>query len=665
MTGEEARSAKRIGAYSLGFLRQTSLRRCLKNAGYQIVPGPMARDLDGIAVWGDRPVARRALAASKRRGVPPVFVEDAFLRSVTPSESGPVIGLTIDHKAPYFDCSRPSNLEDLLNAAQPSAGLDDVFDQYLGSGLSKYNRWLPVPEELESGSFVLVADQKRDDASIRLGGAGPREFAQALEAALDENPGLPIYIKTHPRANWGHFDPANLPAGVSILPRGLDPVDCVKRAHQTYCVTSQLGFEDCLQGGTPRVFGVPFYAGWGLTGDEKPCARRQNTLDRGTLFRVVMQEYCRWFCPLDGAGVDLSSAMHGLSARRQHDNRARAVSVAVGMRPWKRRWVGKLFPSVAFAPPRLETIKRLHRPGTSVCCWANQVTPDLEAACRSRSIGVLRMEDGFLRSRGLGAALVPPGSVVLDGAGIYYDPSRPSDLETAICRAEEAPEKERARNLLAILRAGGMSKYNVGSNTFLRPTEARGRKCILVPGQVEDDASIIKGASDIRTNRALLQCARQENPDAFVIYKPHPDVEAGLRQGDVPPEHLSGNADLVIRDTDPIAAIMAVDAVWTMTSLIGFEALLRGREVVCLGQPFYSGWGLTTDRIAPPDRRNPVTLEALVQGALIDYPTYFDPGSGLALSVEQHLKRLSLGARYQRGAELDLWRLLQKLRRWI
>jgi capsular polysaccharide export protein len=37
--------------------------------------------------------------------------------------------------------------------------------------------------------------------------------------------------------------------------------------------------------------------------------------------------------------------------------------------------------------------------------------------------------------------------------------------------------------------------------------------------------------------------------------------------------------------------INQVNEVWTMTSLLGFEALIRGKSVTCLGLPFYCGWG--------------------------------------------------------------------------
>ena len=81
-----------------------------------------------------------------------------------------------------------------------------------------------------------------------------------------------------------------------------------------------------------------------------------------------------------------------------------------------------------------------------------------------------------------------------------------------------------------------------------------------------------------------------------------------------------------------------------MTSLLGFEALLRGKPVTCYGAPFYAGWGLTTDLGAVPARRSTkVSLEALVHATLIDYPRYFDPVTGMACPVEVVIERLASG----------------------
>lgn len=95
-----------------------------------------------------------------------------------------------------------------------------------------------------------------------------------------------------------------------------------------------------------------------------------------------------------------------------------------------------------------------------------------------------------------------------------------------------------------------------------------------------------------------------------------------------------------------------------MTSLLGFEALLRGLKVTTTGAPFYAGWGLTTDKGRVPARRGRhVNLESLAHAALIDYPRYFDPVSKLPCSPELALKRLSEGG-FQHGPAN---RLLAKL----
>jgi capsular polysaccharide export protein len=169
---------------------------------------------------------------------------------------------------------------------------------------------------------------------------------------------------------------------------------------------------------------------------------------------------------------------------------------------------------------------------------------------------------------------------------------------------------------------------------------------------VEDDASIRLGAGEVRTNRALLEQVRAANPDAVLLYKPHPDVEAGLRPGAIPPEDLAHLADLTLHNADPLALIAACDEVWTITSTLGFEALLRGKPVTTLGAPFYAGWGLTRDLGPVPPRRlrradgslqpRP-TLAALAHAALIAYPRYIDPVTRRPCPPEVALERLALG----------------------
>lgn len=248
--------------------------------------------------------------------------------------------------------------------------------------------------------------------------------------------------------------------------------------------------------------------------------------------------------------------------------------------------------------------------------------------------------DRFLRSTGLSASLTPAASLVLDECGIYYDPTRPSQLERSIAASDGLPAfaLRRAAELRRRILAAGVSKYNVKAVAL--PDIPEGRR-ILVVGQVENDASIRLGAGEACTNLGLLRAAQMANPDAYIIFKPHPDVEAGLRDGKLGAQDYS---DAVMTNADPVKLIEGCDEVWTMTSLLGFEALMRGKDVTCSGAPFYAGWGLTRDMGPKCSRRGcAVTLDQLVHAALVDYPRYVDRVSGLPCTAELIVGRLAEG----------------------
>ncbi len=639
-------SGRKLGVYSLGFLKDRRLRQALAAAGWDVVAGPLSRDIEAVGIWGARPVSARGVRAAGLRGVPLVHIEDAFLRSVTAGTGAPVMGLTIDCTGNYLDMAGPSDLEILLNrpVTPPDAAELAVFDDFLRSGLSKYNdHWRPS-SELPSEPFVLVVDQLRGDASIALGGAGADTFASMLDAAMSENPGLPVYIKRHPRAvdapERGHF--SDLPEGARFLPDGFSVADVLARAQAVYCVTSQVGFEAILRGHIPRVFGGAFYAGWGLSRDEMALPRRVTAHTPAGLFQRVMVEYPVWFDVYGGGVADFSSALRGLEARRRAHFIKVQTGVAVGMRRWKRRFVTGFLGPCGFCDAPGQAIAKAER--KDVVVWASREPSGLAQACARAEVTLVRMEDGFLRSVGLGADLTEPLSLCLDDLGIYYDPSGPSRLERLIeaSRALSPAQLARARAVRQRVVKLGLSKYNTGAEA---PAAPKGVRVLLVPGQVEDDASIRLGTGEVRTNLDLLKVARRDNPEAYIVYKPHPDVEAGLRIGAVPDDDLAALCDQVLRGVSAQAALDMADEVWTMTSLIGFEALMRDKQVVCFGQPFYAGWGLTKDRAAPLERRAAgVSLDALVHATLIDYPVYRDPLSGLACPVEVVIERLASGA---------------------
>lgn len=634
-----ATAGQRLFYYNLGFARQRAVRRILQLSGYSLHLGLPARG-DAVVVWGNRPSARRGLAVAARRGVAVVRVEDAFLRSIHPGRDAP-LGLIIDPIGVHFDGTRPSVLEQIL-ARDPLDDHNLLARAHAGMArlraldLSKYNAHATPPPP---PGYVLVIDQTLGDAAA----PDPGLFRAMLSAAMEDHPGARILIKSHPETEAGrkrgHFS-----AG-AFMPAGVSPRDALEGAIAVYTVSSQMGFEAILAGHRPHVFGQPFYAGWGLTVDANPPARRGRRLSRAQLFAAAMILAPRWYDPFLDRLCSFEQAVDILEARVSAYRMDRAGHVALGMRMWKRARLNAMFGGVkplVFGGPDDAV-----RMGRGVIVWAGKEPPDLPA-----DLPCLRIEDGFIRSRGLGARLVPPLSLVADDLGIYYDPSRPSRLEHLIAQPLDDIARQRTQVLLDRLRGANLSKYNLAGAT---PDLPKAGNRILVPGQVEDDASIRLGAGGIRTNLDLLRAARAAHPEGFIIYKPHPDVEAGLRPGAV---SAAGLADMVAVQADPIGLILQCDLVFTMTSLLGFEALLRGRPVTCTGAPFYAGWGLTQDLGVVPDRRTRVDLLQLVHAALIAYPRYYDPVTRQICPPEVVIHRLIHG---QIGAGHPMLGLLAKL----
>lgn len=663
---------RRLFFYNAGFLRQPRLRRILTLAGHELrlgLPGPQ----DGVVVWGCSPYAGRGEAVAARRGVPLVRLEDAFLRSVRPGRMGGApIGLLIDGLGVHFDSAGPSMLEHLL-ARHPLDDSNLLSRARDGIGrlqalhLSKYNTHDPDLAPPPPG-YVLVIDQTRGDASIRHAGASASTFREMLIAAQEENPGARVVIKVHPETQLGlragHYGPEDARGPVSLLTDPVSPWRLLEGAVAVYTVSSQLGFEAVLAGHRSVVFGQPFYAGWGLTDDRAPLPRRHRRLTRTQLFAGAMLLAPTWYDPCRDRLCRFEEAVDQLEAEVRAFRQDRAGHVAAGMRLWKRGRLQAFFGSqkpLIFRDDPAKAAALASATGRSLLIWAGKEPVGFPLPAQ---IIKLRVEDGFLRSRGLGAELVPPLSLVCDDLGIYYDPSRESRLERLILSAPPPGGLARAEALQARLVAGRVTKYNLPGAGL--PSLPEGRR-ILVPGQVEDDASIRLGASEVRTNLNLLRAVREANPEAWVIYKPHPDVEAGLRPGVVSLQDCTGLADHLARESDPVALIEACDEVWTMTSLMGFEALLRGKPVTCLGAPFYAGWGLTRDLGPVPARRRQAadghplprpSLAQLVHAALIAYPRYYDPFSRLACPPEVAVERLAGGLLPRPGPSL---RLLAKL----
>lgn len=587
--------------------------------------------------WGQKWSGRRAVAIAAKTGAKFQLIEDGFLRSVGRLDQ--TSSLVFDDRGIYYDATAPSQLEALIaEPLTPEAQLraENLVQTWRSLRLSKYNSAPEYAPDLPD-TYVLVLDQVAGDVSVGSGMADSASFDQMIRAALDENPDATVIVKVHPdvftRAKKGHLDIDALAKDprIRIVAENCHPVRLIEHASAVYTVTSQVGFEALIWGKKVRCFGMPFYAGWGLTADKLAAPERRGAASLVQLVHATLAKYPRYFDPERQTQSEVETVMQHIGLQRRMMFRFPRQTYALGFSRWKRPFVRRFLKGadVRFAKHLSEIPE-----GATVAIWGNNIPADA-----SPTLSFLQIEDGFLRSSGLGADLIEPMSWVIDDLGIYYDATRPSRLEEILQTTDFTDDIcARAKHLRAKLVSTGVTKYNLGGELWQRPTAAA--KVILVPGQVENDASIRFGAPDIKTNLGLLKAVRAANPDAYVIYKPHPDVVAGLRRAGSTESDAAHHCDDIVSRGDTVQMLADVDEVHTMTSLLGFEALIRGVPVTCYGQPFYAGWGLTKDILPIGRRSRRLELDGLVAGALLLYPSYTSRVTKVFTSPEQAIVEL-------------------------
>jgi capsular polysaccharide export protein len=630
---------------------------------------PIAR-LPGISVflegypetvigWGRKRSGASAQQLAAKKQLPFLLLEDGFLRSV--ERKDPPLSIVLDDLGIYYDASGPSRLEKLIaepldhEAVTRSRALVEAWRE---ARVSKYNQAReytgPLPADGFAAPYVLVCDQTYGDASVNCGQADGSSFARMLSAALEENPNCVVVVKTHPDVlvggKRGYFDPAqlrNMPR-VHVLAQDCHPARLIEEAQAVYAVTSQMGFEGLLWGKKVRTFGMPFYAGWGLTEDDMPAPARRREVSLEQLVHAALVRYPRYVDPETGKRCDPEAVLAHIGLQRTMRGRFSREVYALGFSPWKkpilRRFLGGSNVHFARTPSRVPA-------GATVAIWGSEAPPELSPESR-----VLRLEDGFLRSVGLGADLIDPVSWNCDPVGLYYDSRSPSQLEQLLSDANFTPTLiARAEALRQRILAAGITKYNTGATPWKRPENDR--RVILVPGQVERDASIRFGAPGIRTNMEMLRVVRAAHPDAYIVYKPHPDVVAGLRAAGCNENNAGSLCDEIVLNCSIATLLTQVDEVHTLTSLTGFEALLRQVPVTCYGQPFYAGWGLTADMAPIARRARGLNLDELVAGTLILYPAYVSRVTGRFTTPERAVDEL-IAWREKGGGRLSPYRRL-------
>ena len=619
---------------------------------------------DVLIGWGQKANTRQIKQQAQALGLPYWQLEDGFIGYIGhPAKGGMAVSLIADPVGIYYDARQPSRLEQLIATpcdAGTLARAERLIGELVRLGVTKYNCYASRPDIASAAGprspsvaevkglpaalaqrllqdarpRVLLVDQVAGDLSIPGALASEADFVAMVEAARRNHPHARLLLRTHPDTRFGKKSGvlARLKlSDVEIVADHCHPHALLSLVDAVYTVSSQLGFEGLLLGKPVYCFGMPFYAGWGLTHDSKQCERRNLQVSLAQLVAAALIHYPRYLDPVLGQRCEVEEVIAIIARQQKPAPRWRRLYL-VGFSLWKRAFMQ------AFCHHLAEELRFVRKPpkrltgDEQVLVWGSR-HPDLTSA--------IRVEDGFIRSRGLGSNLCRPSSLSIDPVGIYFDCRTPSGLEQLL-NYQQLTEQEvmRGQALLELLKRHGVSKYNVGTiQSFTPPSDGRTR--VLVVGQVDGDASILTGSPTIRSNEQLLWAVRAAKPEAHIIYKPHPDVVAGNRAGAISAACLAECVDSQVLDIGLTSLYPHVDELHTMTSLSGFEALVQGVKVTTWGQPFYSGWGLTTDAHPPARRQRTLPLAALVYLTLVAYPLYIDWQTGLWISPEQLIRQLA------------------------
>lgn len=472
-------------------------------------------------------------------------------------------------------------------------------------------------------TFWLHAVSAPQGCDVLINAKDTQSFARLLSLAKRERPGCRPCLRS----------PTAISSDFPYVSAATDPWTLSESIAHVVCdADDEFALVAALSGCTVTVVGN---------------GRFEDLSNSAALRDVVRRELIdqwSWFSPFDGKPLSPVDAIAMLRGWRDLIGRNRHILDVEGVARWKRLTVDPMLWD-GTSPVRYSARKsHFDAPANGYAlAWLSRSNERALERLRQRQIPVGEIEDGLIRSIGLGANCVPPLSIVVDRLGPHFDPAKPSELEQILQSADISRDYlSRAALLRDTIVETGIGKYgrDAASLPNCKVSRADRRRTVLVTGQVEDDRSVMCGAAGMN-NLDLLKSARSHEPDAWIIYRPHPDVEAGHRKGAIPATSVLALADEIDRAT-PIARLFGrVDAVHVLTSLAGFEALLRGCKVFTHGVPFYAGWGLTTDLGPVPARRTRQrSIDELVAAALILYPRYVDPVTLLPCEPETVVDRI-------------------------
>lgn len=233
----------------------------------------------------------------------------------------------------------------------------------------------------------------------------------------------------------------------------------------------------------------------------------------------------------------------------------------------------------------------INRVNPVIYIWGYKAPDYLIEYVRDQELDIFFLEDGFIRSGPDNESGAPPLSIVMDSQAPYFDTTRPNDLTDLIANfdfEQSGYDEALTQEMLDYYVAHRVSKYNHQPYVDIVPIYGvKNKRRILVLGQVPHDDSLKYGGGIGITILDVVNQAIVENPDAQIIVKPHPMT---LNDSSIVTSLAELECFILTQSIHLVDALETIDHVYTITSLGGFEALLRGKKLTVLGQPFYYSW---------------------------------------------------------------------------
>ncbi|MFN4059007.1 MAG: hypothetical protein ACK4HW_12640 [Roseinatronobacter sp.] len=637
-----------------------------------------------IALWGRLPLAyrRKSLAA----GLPVVQVDEGFLRGPElPGRTSLPLSYVVDDLSPYYDGTTQSRLEKMLATYEFEAdpdlmqSADALIAEMVAKGVGSFSHGI-APRDMsalygrKSHKRVLVLGHHPEARALLLGNVNNVSNVQALLLARREHPGAQIIFKPHPQylaqareaclAEVNEHAHEILVLDLDIpLAAALDGVDHV------VTVCSLGGFEAALRGVPVTVLGAPFYAGWGITDDRAAPERRTRRLSVAQVFACAYLRYPVYFDTMSNGALAPATALSIIAAGQtieaeQNQSRAEAAILHIGrklpgdllMQAVPHQTATTISPNDAnlntVLARHVADMRGAHPSAMAPVVVQSPLRASVQDLVAQHPVQVIHLDPGFLFGDLEQSA--PDGlSVLVARLAPHYDGSRVSDLEQLLATYDfdaDSPLMERAARLRERLNKAGMGRFHYSDASTLGPVlAAKSGKRVLVIGHNPTDLGTAMSNPRGYDNLDLVRLARREHPNAEIIFRPHP--AKAKAQDDAIAAIKAAQPDVSVGDWKvPLAEFFqGVDHIVTLASLGGFEAAMRGIPVTTFGTPFYAGWGITDDRAAPARRTRRLTVDQVVAGAYLLYPTYFDP-LYKAVTTPEALIDVALEARSQKPA---------------